>query len=121
MGDLPILPFSVVRGSNNTFNVSLRDPDGNVYVLAVGEVLRFGVKRYYEDPTYCIEKTLTAADYKNGVYPIILNPEDTEALSVGKYEYDIGIQSDNQYWPVIAVSPFTITKNITSREVVSGG
>lgn len=121
MSELPVINLSVVRGSSNTFNISMNDPDGNVYVLDQKETLRFGVKKYPEDSKYRILKNLASADYKNGVYPVVLKPEDTQVLTFGTYYYDVGVQNGDDYYPIVAVSTFEVTKNVTRREDSGNG
>ena len=113
--------ISIVRGTTNTLNVTLKDPDGGAYVLADGEVLRFGVKCSHADREYLIRKDLTSADYKNGVYPVTLRPEDTASLPCCGYCYDVGVQSGEDYYNVIECSTLTVARNITSKEAVSDG
>ena len=37
--------LSVVRGTTNTIRIDVTDANGTPYILGIGEVLRFGVKR----------------------------------------------------------------------------
>lgn len=113
--------ISIIRGTSNTFNITLQDPEGQPYFLAAGEVLRFGVKTRHTEESYIIEKELTAEDLKNGVYPVKLLPEDTAGLCCYSYCYDVGVQSGDDYWIVIPCSPFVVEHNITQREGVADG
>lgn len=112
--------IEIIRGTSNTFNISLQDPQKQPYFLAAGEVLRFGVKIRPEDKSCLIEKELTAEDLKNGVYPVKLTPEDTANLSCYTYCYDVGVQSGDDYWIVLG-GYLEITKNITGKKVAADG
>lgn len=108
--------ISFTRGTSYPFCISLAYDDGMPYILAEGEVLRFGVKQRYFDKEYLIERTLTAADEKNGVYIVDLTPEETEKLACGvPYRYDVGLQSGEKYLPVIMNSTFVLYENITKK------
>lgn len=113
--------LQIVRGTSATLNITLQDPDGNAYILADGEILRFGIKRNSAEQKCCVEKELTAADLANGVYPVRLTPEDTLGLAVGGYCYDAGVQSGEDYYMVIPCSHLEITKNITQKAVATDG
>lgn len=112
--------ISMVRGTSQTFNITLLDPQKQAYFLAAGEVLRFGVKLRPEDRSCLIEKELTAADLKNGVYPVKLTPEDTASLGCYTYYYDAGVQSGEDYW-IVLDGYLEITKNITGKKVAADG
>lgn len=121
MGELKQCPVQVRRGASETFNISLLDPDGGTYVLQEGEVLRYGVKRFSADPQLRIKKILGPGDMKNGVYPIVLKPSETLGMETGDYRYDFGVQSGDDYWPCIAVSPWVLTDHVTEPEVNTDG
>ena len=63
--------ISIVRGTTNTLNVTLKDPQGGAYVLADGEVLRFGVKLSHADRAYLILKELTSPPGGHGIPPLL--------------------------------------------------
>lgn len=115
------MSISIIRGMTNTFNITLTDPEGNPYFLGDGEVLRFGIKRNTAERQCCIRKELTAADLKNGVYPIKLTPEDTAGLPCGGYCYDAGVQIGEDYYIVIPCSRLEITSNVTKKAVIADG
>ena len=107
-------PLRMVRGTTFKINVSLYDKSGAVVTLGEGDVLRFGIKKKPGDTTYIIEKTTTTrvGDY----YVIPLAVSDTSALELGKYYYDIGLQSGEDYYMVVECSTFEIAVNITAYE-----
>lgn len=68
---LPTIPLEISRGASETFLFSMTDPDGNLYYLQAGEVLRFGVKMSASYPDFLIKRMLTAEDLKDGVYKLV--------------------------------------------------
>lgn len=110
-------PVAIIRGTTRILNIGLSDSLGASYMLQPGEVLRFGVKTHPSNPTFVINKELTSANYENGVYVLILSPNDTEHLPFGRYYYDVGLQNGDSYFNVIECSEFDIRHNITAREV----
>lgn len=102
---------SIIRGTTNTFNITVTDSNGDLYTIESGEKLLFGVKKKHTDEEYLIIKTITIAD--NGVYEVDIDPSDTESLDCGRYFYDVAIQSGNAFYNVIKESVFEICNNIT--------
>jgi len=120
--DAPIIPISWPRGYSLPLPVSVIDPDGNPYVLQPGEILRFTVVRVSGGQPL-IRKELTSADYKDGVYPLRIMPEDTAHLSTDTYHYDLGWQSADgkDYVQVVGWSDFKLTENGGKLEVGGDG
>lgn len=107
----------VVRGTTNAFSLLVTDDEGSAYELETGELFRFGVKRRAEDAEYIIEKEITSADAGvDGEYAFEIERGDTINLPFGTYYYDIGLQTDQDYYNVIPASPFEVAKNITKWE-----
>ena len=105
----------MIRGTTNIFNITVLDIDGDPYTLLSGEKLIFGVKRKYTDEEYIFIKTIEAgsADIVDGVYKIMITPQDTNECRWGDYMYDVSIQSGDNFYNIISPSRFTIEKNIT--------
>lgn len=101
----------MVRGTSRTFSVSVTDANGNPYTLQSGEKLIFGVKKQAADEELLICKVVT--DCVDGVCTVELDPEDTIELAVGKYYYDVGLQSADDYYIVVELSNFNIAANVT--------
>lgn len=111
-----IQPISVIRGTTQMINIDLVDAGGAPYSLGNDEVLRFGVKRRPEDEDYLLEKELTAVNQnEDGTYILTLEPDDTARMKFGRYYYDVGMQSGEQYYNVIECSNFHIRYNITAH------
>jgi len=105
--------IEIVRGTTNTFDITVRDTDGNEYTLADGEKVVFGIKRKLDDSKAIFAKTTTSG--KDGVYTVTIEPADTEDLDPGRYFYDVGLLSGTQYYNVVKHKPFIIRANVTSR------
>jgi hypothetical protein len=103
--------IEVVRGTTNAINIAVKNADGTPYMLETGEVVVFGVKENYEDDECLILKTTNSL--VNGVAQISIAPDDTAELNVGRYVYDVGLQSGANYYSVIKASDFYITANVT--------
>lgn len=107
----------MTRGTTYTVAIRIKNA-GELYRLSVHETLRFGVKRSADEKTYLIQKDIHAADFDEeaGCYYITILPADTEALELGQYSYDIGIQPDEiNYYIISQASPFVLSANITGR------
>jgi len=105
--------IEIVRGTTKTLAITITDSSNELYTLASGEKVVFGVKRKPEEKNACIVKTVTSGE--NGVYSVTVMPSDTEDLPYGTYFYDVGILSGSNYHNVIEPSPFVIAPNATSR------
>lgn len=103
--------IEIVRGTTETFAITVTDGNKNLYTLADGEVIKFGIKRKAEDKDPIFVKK--AIQGENGVYAITLAPSDTADLPCGKYLYDVGLQSGGAYHSIIKPSTFEILPNVT--------
>lgn len=101
----------IIRGTTNTFEITVTDDLGELYKLSAQEKLLFGVKKNHTDSDYIIVKSVKAGD---GVYSVTLHPKDTEKCECGKYFYDVSIQANDELFNVIEASSFFIKKNVTS-------
>lgn len=101
----------IVRGTTNTFQITVTNAFGQLYELGANEKLLFGVKKNHTDSTYIFVKTVKVG--KNGVYTVTLHPEDTEKCDCCKYFYDVSIQSGDNFFNIIEASCFHVKKNIT--------
>lgn len=109
----------IIRGTTSYIDILLKDADGEVYLLADGEVLRFGVKVGAQFDEYKLLKELTGADINDAGdgYTLRLSPADTEPLPFASYSYDVGLQVGQDYYNAIPCASFIVAPNITSREV----
>lgn len=109
--------IEIVRGTTKTLAITVTDSNNELYTLADGEKVVFGVKRKPEDENPVILKSVASGE--NGVYAVTLAPTDTENLPFGKYFYDAGVLSGSNYHNIIEPSPFHILPNATKRGDVS--
>lgn len=103
--------IKIIRGTTNRFEVTIIDADYDLYKLATGEKVLFGVKKRPQDEEYIFLKTITTG--KDGVFSVTVNPEDTAGIAPGRYFYDVGLQSGAAYYNVIKPSPFDVLANVT--------
>lgn len=104
--------IEIVRGTSNTFEISITDSNDEQYNMTEGEVLVFGVKRKGNQEEVVILKKATES--VDGVCTIEIDPSDTANLETGRYVYDVGLQSGGDYFNIIGQSQFNIQPNVTS-------
>ena len=109
--------IEIVRGTTKTLAITVTDTSNELYTLASGEKVVFGVKRKPEDDNAFIVKTVTSGE--NGVYSVTVMPSDTENIAYGNYFYDVGVLSGGNYHNIIEPSPFVVIPNATCRGDVS--
>lgn len=107
--------IEVVRGTTNTFEISIVDSGGGAYDLGSNEKIMFGIKKKPEDKETIF--TITAEIIGSGLFSVKISPSHTENLPFGKYWYDVGLQNGEDFYNVIEANPFEVVPNITSREV----
>lgn len=78
--------IEMTRGDTLRVNISMQDENGNEYTPVDGDVIRFAVKKRYDDSNTVIHKIIP-----NDSLLLELEPEDTKHLQFGKYVYDIEI------------------------------
>ena len=103
--------IEIVRGTSNTFNITILDADGQIHTVVTGEKVIFGVKRKPADTTFIF--TRVGVKDSDGTFNVKIVPGDTINLPFGRYYYDVGLQSGENYFNVIESSPFMVKENIT--------
>lgn len=78
--------IELTRGDTLRVVLELTDYNGNAYVPNSGDVIRFAMKRRYNDATPLILKTIP-----NDTLTLLLEPSETKALPYAEYVYDIEI------------------------------
>ena len=95
----------LTRGDNASLDITVYDPDNNVYPLREDDTLTFTVKQNPNDETALIEKTGSSFD---------ILPEDTNGLEFGTYYYDVQLEEgDHTVHTVIVPKKFVICKEVT--------
>lgn len=105
--------IEIVRGTTNTFKIAVTDADGREYAPASGETVVFGIKKNPEDMDPLFQ--ITAKIVGTGIFKVDLTPAHTEDLDCGRYWYDVGLQSGEDFYNIIEPNPFIIQPNITAR------
>lgn len=103
--------ISIVRGTTNSFGITVTDADGHQIPVTNGQRLIFAVKKNPKDDEPLIVKTIT--EPVNGEYWLDLAPSDTAGFEAGKYFYDVGMQQGAEFYNVIETSNFEIRPNIS--------
>lgn len=103
--------IEIVRGTTNTIEVNVLDADGVAYTVVAGEKIIFGLKKKATDRDCILVKE--ASFYTVGSYLVGLKPADTAGLDFGRYVYDVGLQSGNDFYNIIPPSPLDIVAEIT--------
>lgn len=106
--------IDIVRGTTIGLTIVINDENGNPYTPPTGSKLIFGVKKL---PTHgeseCVVKKV--ADAVSSEVGIRISPDDTENLPFGKYFYDVGLRTGNDFYSIIPMSEFRINASITKR------
>lgn len=109
-------PIEMVRGTTQVFKIVIKNQDKTPYILQAGEVIRFGVKEDLSQNTFVLKKEITSEESEDDGYILTIKPEDTLSLRCKKYFYDVGLQSNDDYYPIIPCNQFCLIPNITSFE-----
>ena len=112
-------PLEIIRGTTRDIAVTIVNSAGDAHTLGNGETLRFAVKKNREDLQPELSKDFGADEYDaaNECYVLHIFPADTESMKFGRYYYDIGLQTGDDYYNVVPCSPFDVLPNITARRV----
>lgn len=76
--------ITLTRGDTLKLQVSIYNEDGEPYIPEVTDVIRFAMKKDYDDQTPLILKVIP-----NDTMMLVLEPIDTKSRPFGKYVYDI--------------------------------
>ena len=107
----------IIRGTTQNLLITITDEVGEIYKLQDGDVLRFGIKRNWQDTDYGVCKEITSDNLQDDGYIIALAPEDTLNLLAENYYFDVGLQTaDGDYYMIIPCSQCVILPAITQKE-----
>lgn len=110
-------PQKAFQKSSWFCELALKNENGEPLRLSAGEKIVFGIKYSHTDNSYAVKKVLTSSNEVNGVYPVMLTPEELSVVPT-RYFYDVGIQfSDGTFIKVVPKSNFDIEASITQKEV----
>lgn len=86
--------ITMIRGDTVRIQLSITDADGEAYEPANGDIIRFALKKSYNDNEPILVKTIP-----NDTLLLELLPEDTKGLKFGNlngvYKYDIEITQED--------------------------
>lgn len=98
----------LTRGDTFRAYISIKKSDGNDYVPAAGDSLRFALKRYPGSNDLLILKPIPL-----DTCLLQLDPEDTKNLPFGDYSYDIELDFANgDVDTIIPNSRFVVDKEV---------
>lgn len=84
----------MVRGDSKAYKFQRKDREGNI-LTDTPTTLFFTVKTSFKTQEYVLQKNLENMFItQDGYWHFVLNPEDTENLSYGKYCWDIQVVQD---------------------------
>ena len=95
----------LTKGDSAYLNVEITNDDGTPYAIKEGDTLTMTVKA--TNGTKIFSKTVQAYE------SIILEPKDTAEVGVGRYKYDIQLNTENQVYTIISVSSFFIEEGLS--------
>ena len=95
----------LTQGDSAILNVEITNDDGTPYAIKEGDTLTMTVKA--TNGTKIFSKTVQAYE------SIIIEPQDTIDVGVGRYKYDIQLDTENQVYTIIPVSSFFIEEGLT--------
>ena len=95
----------LTQGDSAYLNVEITNDDGTPYAIKEGDSLTMTVKS--TNGTKIFSKTGQAYE------SIIIEPQDTINVGVGRYKYDIQLNTENQVYTIIPVSSFFIEEGLT--------
>ena len=95
----------LTQGDSAILNVEITNDDGTPYAIKEGDSLTITVKA--TNGTKIFSKTVQAYE------SIIIEPKDTVDAGVGRYKYDIQLDTENQVYTIIPVSSFFIEEEVT--------
>ena len=95
----------LTQGDSAYLTVEITNDDGTPYAIKEGDTLTMTVKA--TNGTKIFSKTVQAYE------SIIIEPQDTINVGVGRYKYDIKLNTENQVYTIISVSSFFIEEGLS--------
>ena len=101
----------LTRGDTAYLDVSITFADGASYSPDSGDIIYFSVKKNIDDDDYAIQKQVPAGN------TIKLEPADTNNLNIGKYWYDVQLNTvDGDVFTIIEKSGFYLREEVGDFE-----
>ena len=95
----------LTQGDSAYLTVEITNDDGTPYAIKEGDTLTMTVKA--TNGTKILYKTEQAYE------SIIIEPQDTINVGVGRYKYDLQINTENQVYTIISVSSFFVEEGLS--------
>lgn len=115
--DVAEADYEIIRGDTSIVGpFQIRDANENVLKLDSTDEMYFTIKKSYTNNDYILQKKLSTDEikYKNGVYYVILEHNDTAELDYGTYVYDFEIISE-ELVKTILMGTITLTNEVTHK------
>lgn len=115
--DVAEVDYELIRGDTTVIGgFQLKDNSGNILKLESSDEMYFSIKRNYKTGDVILQKKLSKDEikYKDGVYYVILEHDDTAELKYGTYVYDFEIMSEGLVKTVV-MGTITLTNEVTHK------
>ena len=100
--------ITLTRGDTLKIQISIFKPDGDPYIPEPEDVIRFAMKKNYDDPNPLILKIIP-----NDTLILTLDTQDTKPLEFGKYVYDIQLTNGSgEVDTFITKAQFILTEEV---------
>lgn len=104
--------MELTRGDTGQYRFQRKYADGEV-ILTLPDAIYFTVKKSYQSPTVVFQKTIDDMTIdQDGTFHFTIEPEDTQALDIGNYVYDIEV-TDSDYVQTISKGTLKLTAEAT--------
>lgn len=100
--------ITLTRGDSFYSEIKIKTAAGAAYTPQAGESVRFALKRFYTDAEPLILKTIPT-----DTMLLYLAPEETKALAVGEYVYDVELtRANGDVDTFISEAKFIVTNEV---------
>lgn len=100
--------ITLTRGDTLKVAVSIKQSDGTPYIPDENDIIRFAMKKDYNDQDTLILKVIP-----NDTMILTLDPQDTKPLPFGKYVYDIQLTNEaGEIDTFITKAKFTLSEEV---------
>lgn len=101
--------IQLTRGDTAYLTVNItNETDSSVYELQDGDTLTLTVKKSTKDTEFSFQKKVAES------YTIKIEPDDTKDLAVGKYKYDVQLNTaTGDVFTIIAATVFEVLEEVT--------
>lgn len=106
--------FEFPRGDTCPLEFELIDDNGSKIESKKDFEVYFTLKNNFNQSEFIFQKKYSnkEIEYKNGMFFLIINHNDTANLKIGKYVYDVQLKSGD-YVKTLILGEITLTKEVT--------